>query len=272
MERKRIGLIPLSLCLALAMLLMPEPVQAQNCKKNPGHPKCGNGGGGGGDSERLTVWFRDWSDDNLKSDDAGNVDHLNCDGLGGKFTCYIDGEQKVKAFIDDGSGIRLELLKSPRVITLDLDFDDCQGVLPYSCDDIPDELKDFSPVQTWHVTARAYTDILHPQGIPPGGSTYYRLRMRFPRLDGTDWIIELGSMGNSTRCGEVGQDVQVTGFDTDEDDVSDRWEVTAVPVTPGPNPVSIYNARVCSIHQGGNKTPVLVARLKMTFQYTAQLK
>ena len=100
------------------------------------------------------------------------------------------------------------------------------------------------------------------------------MRLRLPRIDGTDWIIELGStpppQDNSTRCLEEGQDVQVTGFDTDGDKASDKWEVTAVPVTSAGGP--IYNARICSIHQGGNKTPVLVAKLKMTFKYTAQLK
>ena len=270
MERKGIGLIFLSLCLALAMLLMPEPVQGQNCDKNPDHPKCGGGGGdGGGDSDRLTVWFRDWTDDNLKSDvGGGSLTEFNCGG--DPFPCYVDGEQKVKAFIDDGppGAIRLELDKSRRGITLDLT--ECQGVPPNSCDDIPDELN--GVVQPWHVTARAYADSQSPQLIPVGDSTTYRLRVMV-RTGGKRWLIEFGSTApqppgnqlNGTRCLEQGEDVTVTGLaDTGEKGSTYKWLVTAEP------PVGSYNARLCTVKVNGSVD--LVARLRMRLQYTAQLK
>ena len=311
MERKGIGVILMAVCLVFAFSVMPAEAApkpkpedtAQRCSDGKDNdedgliddadPDCDpftGGGGGGGDSDRLTVWFRDdTGGDNLLSDDGGgSLTHANCNGV--QSQCYSDGEQKVKAFIDGPpGGIRLELLKSPRGIRLGLNDpndDDCKDVLENGCASIPPELRNFYVVQTWHVTARAYTDSDRPQKItvtPAAGSEkHYRLRMRFPRLDGTDWIIELGKTRQelSTRCLEEGEDVTVTGLeDTDipPDGFSDKWLVTAAPpleptegwADPDKDP---YNARICSIHQGGNKTPVLVARLKMTFEYTAQLK
>ena len=300
MERKGIGVILMAVCLVFAFSAMPAEAAPKPKPENTAQ-RCSDGkdndddglidvadpdcdpftGGGGGEQEGITVWFRDdvTGGDNLLSDDAGApITHPNCT-LGVRSRCYSDGEQKVKAFIDDGppGAIRLELLKSPRGIRLNLDFNDndCLNVLANGCNSIPAELKNFSSVvQTWHVTARAYHVDDSPQLIPvtaPPTTEDYRLRMRFPRLDGRDWIVELGSEPPphdvSTRCDtdqKPGQSVQVTRTAIDE------WEVTAKPPPPAdPNP---YNARVCSIKQGGNKTPVLVARLRMTFQYTAQLK
>ena len=242
---------------------------------------CGGGGGGsvaGGNRERLTVWFEDGSGYQLQSDGQGTVSHPNCGGV--LAPCYIDGEQRVIAHIHgDPGGISLSWARSPRGITLDLTNDCESAVAGFSCDEIlPNELKGL--VQPSHVTARAYTHNDSPQLIPvmPAGQfRNYRLRVRVP-INGKRWLIELGSIpsqppgtySNGTRCPETGQDVTVTGLeDTDNDGLSDKWLVTAVPVTPEGE--AIYNARVCTISSDGTATD-LVARLKMTFQYTAQLK
>ena len=178
MERKGIGVILMAGCLVFAFSVIPAEAApkpkpedtAQRCSDGKDNdedglidgadPDCegltGGGGGGGsaggGKRERITVWFQDGGGYQLQSDGQGTVSHPNCGAV--LAPCYIDGEQKVKAYIDppggigDPGGIRLELLRSPRGITLDL-TNDCESfVAGSSCDDIlPNELKGL--VQPW---------------------------------------------------------------------------------------------------------------------------
>ena len=310
MERKGIGVILMAVCLVFAFSVMPaeaQPTEDTVKKCNDGRdndrngltdgedPSCegltGGGGGGeptGGDSERLTVWFQGGGGYNLQSDGAGSPTHPNC--FGHVLECYSDHEEKVRG--DTGgltqpnpAGIRLvpnHNGKGPRGITLDLDLDDCQDVVTDGCDVIlPSVLKDgVTPLTPNGVTAWANSHSDDPQLIlataPPTTKNYHFAIA--VRLDSEYWIIEAASTvsptGNMLRgavCGETGHDVTVTGLeDTDNDGFSNKWRVTAVPVdsmTGNPS----HNARVCADLDDDGVFD-LVARVKMTFEYTAQTK
>ena len=305
MERKRMGLVFVALCLFLGFSVIPAEAApkentAKKCsdgKDNDGDgkiddadPDCapfvGGGRGPSGKQERITVWFQDGGGYDLQSDGLGNVEFLpNCEM--GPSPCYIDGEQKVKAHIGgltqpNPAGIRLEPNpngKGPRGIMLNL-LTDCEDVLTDGCAKIiPDELKNFSVVAPWVVRAGAYTHSDDPQLIVVGDSKIYLFRITVPS-GGVRWVIELASSlapagDNGSRgaiCGETGQDVTVTGvLDTNGDGLSDKWKVTAPPPVLEDVEKGILhgNARVCANTGDGL---VLVARLNMTFEYTAQLK